>query len=92
LSVSPGTLDLAAVNGTATGDITITARGGPVSYSVAAGSSLAGKLTVSPSSGSLTAGQSVTIAVTSTSLLGLDGRLTVNPGGESVTVLLSVGL
>jgi RNA polymerase sigma factor (sigma-70 family) len=92
LSVSPGTLDLAAVNGTATGDITITARGGPVSYSVAAGSSLAGKLTVSPSSGSLTAGQSVTIAVTSTSLLGLDGQLTVNPGGQSVTVLLSVGV
>ncbi|MGD0062721.1 MAG: sigma-70 family RNA polymerase sigma factor [Streptosporangiaceae bacterium] len=92
LSVSPGTLDLAAVNGTATGDVTITARGGPVSYSVAVGSALAGKLTVSPSSGSLTAGQSVTVAVTSSSLLGLDGQLTVNPGGQSVTVLLSVGL
>jgi hypothetical protein len=34
----------------------------------------------------------VTITVTSTSLLALDGQLTVNPGGQSVTVLLSVGL
>ena len=92
VTVSPGSLDLAVVNGTATGDLTITAHGGPVSYSIAVGSSLAGKLTASPSSGSLAAGQSVTITVTSTSLLGLDGQLTVNPGGKSVTVLLSVGL
>jgi hypothetical protein len=92
VTVSPGTLDLAVVNGTGTGDVTITAHGGPVSYSIAVGSSLAGKLTASPSSGSLASGQSVTITVTSTSLLGLDGQLTVNPGGQSVTVLLSVGL
>jgi len=92
LTVSPGTLDLAAVNGTATGNVTITAHGGPVSYSISLGSALAGKLTASPSSGSLTSGQSVTVRVTSTTLLGLDGQLTVNPGGESVTVLLSVGL
>jgi RNA polymerase sigma factor (sigma-70 family) len=92
VTVSPGSLDLAAVNGTATGNLTITAHGGPVSYSIATGSGLAGKLAVSPSSGSLAAGQSVTITVTSTSLLGLDGQLTVSPGGEGVTVLLSVGL
>jgi RNA polymerase sigma factor (sigma-70 family) len=92
LTVSPATLDLAAVNGTATGDLTITAHGGPVSYSVAVGSALAGKLSVAPSSGSLSAGQSVTVTVTSTSLLGLNGQLTVNPGGQSVTVLLSLGL
>jgi len=91
--VSPATLDLVSVNGTGTGQLTITASGGPVSsYSITAGSSLVGHLTVSPSSGSLTSGQSVTITVTSTSLLGLDGQLAVNPGGHSVTVLLSVGL
>jgi RNA polymerase sigma factor (sigma-70 family) len=93
LKTSPATLDLVSVDGTATGQLTITANGGPVSsYSITAGSSLAGHLTVSPSSGSLASGQSVTITVTSTSLLALDGQLTVNPGGQSVTVLLSVGL
>jgi hypothetical protein len=92
VTVSPGTLDLAAVNGTATGNLTITAHGGPVSFSIAIGSALAGRLTAAPSSGALTSGQSVTVTVTSTSLLGLNGQLTVNPGGESVTVLLSVGL
>ena len=93
MTVSPGTLALVVVNGTATGKLTITAAGGPVSsYSVAVGSALAGKLTVSPSSGSLTSGQSVTITVTSASLIGLDGQLTVSPGGQKVTVLLSVGL
>jgi RNA polymerase sigma factor (sigma-70 family) len=93
LKVSPATLDLVSVNGTATGQLTITASGGPVSsYSITAGSALAGHLTVSPSSGSLASGQSVTITVTSTSLLALDGQLTVSPGGQGVTVLLSIGL
>ncbi|MDQ2816490.1 MAG: hypothetical protein M3Z75_32815, partial [Actinomycetota bacterium] len=93
LTISPATLDLVSVNGTATGQLTITASGGPVSsYSITAGSALAGHLTVSPASGSLTAGQSVTITVTSTSLIALDGQLTVNPGAGNVTVLVSVGL
>ena len=93
LTISTGTLDLAAVNGTASGKLTITAKGGPVSdYSITVGSALAGKLTVSPSSGSLAAGASATVTVTSTSLLALDGQLTVNPGGQTVTVVLSVGL
>jgi RNA polymerase sigma factor (sigma-70 family) len=93
LTISTGTLDLATVNGTATGKLTITAKGGPVSdYSITVGSALAGRLTVSPSSGSLAAGASVTVTVTSTSLIALDGQLTVNPGGQTVTVVLSVGL
>jgi RNA polymerase sigma factor (sigma-70 family) len=93
LTISTGTLDLATVNGTASGKLTITAKGGPVSdYSITVGSALAGKLTVSPSSGSLAAGASATVTVTSTSLIALDGQLTVNPGGQTVTVVLSVGL
>ena len=93
LSVSAGRLDLVSVNGTATGTFTLTAHGGPVSgYSVTVGSTLAGHITVSPSSGSLAAGASVTITVTSTSLVALDGQLTVNPGGQMITVLLTVGL
>jgi RNA polymerase sigma factor (sigma-70 family) len=93
LSVSTGQLALVSVNGTATGKFTLTARGGPVSgYSVTVGSTLAGHITVSPSSGSLASGASVTITVTSTSLVALDGQLTVNPGGQTITVLLSIGL
>jgi hypothetical protein len=34
----------------------------------------------------------VTITVTSASPVALDGQLTVNPGGQTVTVVLSVGL
>jgi RNA polymerase sigma factor (sigma-70 family) len=92
LSVSTGRLDLVSVNGTATGTFTLTAKGGPVSgYSITAGSALAGHLTVSPSSGSLASGARVTITVTSTSLVALDGQLTVNPGGQTITVVLSIG-
>jgi RNA polymerase sigma factor (sigma-70 family) len=93
LSVSTGRLDLVSVNGTATGRFTLTAHGGPVSgYSITVGSTLAGHITVSPSSGSLASGATVTITVTSTSLVALDGQLTVNPGGQTITVLLSLGL
>ena len=93
LSASTGQLKLVSVNGTATGTFTLTAHGGPVSgYSVTVGSTLAGHITVSPSSGSLASGASVTITVTSTSLVALDGQLSVNPGGQTITVLVSIGL
>ena len=93
VSASTGKLELVSVNGIATGTFTLTARGGPVSsYSITVGSALAGRLRVSPSSGSLAAGASVAITVTSTSLVALDGQLTVNPGGQQITVVLSVGL
>ena len=93
LSVSTGLLDLVSVNGTATGRFTLTAHGGPVSgYSVTVGSTLVGHISVSPSSGSLASGASVTITVTSTSLVALAGQLTVSPGGEVITVVLSIGL
>jgi RNA polymerase sigma factor (sigma-70 family) len=93
LSVSTGRVDLVSVKGTSIGKFTLTARGGPVSaYSITIGSALAGRINVAPSSGSLAAGASVTITVTSTSLVALDGTLTVNPGGQTVTVVLSVSL
>jgi hypothetical protein len=93
LSVSTGRLDLVSVKGTAVGKFTLTAKGGPVSaYSITAGSSLAGHLSVSPATGSLAAGASVTITVTSTSLVALNGQLTVNPGGHSITVVLTISL
>jgi RNA polymerase sigma factor (sigma-70 family) len=93
LSSSTSRLDLASVKGTAIGKFTLTARGGPVSaYSITVGSALAGRITVSPASGSLAAGASVTITVTSKSLIALDGKLTVNPGGLTITVVLSISL
>jgi RNA polymerase sigma factor (sigma-70 family) len=93
LTVSAGTLDLVSVNGTATGQFTITAQGGPVSgYTITVGSALVGKLTVSPSAGSLASGASVTVTVTSDSLVAVDGQLTINPGGHAVTVVVSLKL
>ena len=93
LTVSAGTVHLVSVNGTKTGTFTITASGGPVSdYSITVGSALAGNITVSPATGSLASGASATITVTSASLVALDGSLTIDPGGRTVTVVLAVGL
>ena len=92
LSLSTGTLRLVSVKGVATAKFTLTARGGPVSYSITPGSSLAGSLSVTPSSGSLASGASVTVTVTSTSLVAVNGQLTVNPGRHTITVILSVSL
>jgi RNA polymerase sigma factor (sigma-70 family) len=93
LSSSTGRLDLVSVKGTALGRFTLTAKGGPVSaYSITAGPALAGHIAVSPSAGSLAAGASVTITVTSTSLVALAGQLTVNPGGLTITVVVSIGV
>jgi RNA polymerase sigma factor (sigma-70 family) len=90
LAVSLSELKLVAVTGLPTGTFTITAQGGPVSnYSISGG---AGQLTVSPSSGSIASGGSVTVTVTATSLVALDAKLTINPGGEVVTVLVTISL
>jgi hypothetical protein len=90
--VSTGTLRLVSVKGVATAKFTLTAQGGPVSYSVTPGGALAGSMTVTPASGTLAAGASATITVTSTSLVALDGQLIVNPGGQAIAVVLSISL
>jgi RNA polymerase sigma factor (sigma-70 family) len=90
LLVSLSQLKLVAVTGLPTGTFTLTAQGGPVSsYSISGGG---GHLTVSPSSGSIAAGGSATITVTATSLVTLDVTLTINPGGQTVTVLVTLSL
>jgi len=90
LLVSLSQLKLVAVTGLPTGTFTLTAQGGPVSsYSISGGG---GQLTVSPTSGSIAAGGRVTITVTATSLIAIDTTLTINPGGQSVTVLLTLSL
>jgi len=89
LTVSQTRLVLVAVNGQGVGTFTLTAKGGPVSgYSI----SVPSGLTVSPASGSLASGASVTITVHSTSLITLDKQLTISPGGATVTVVLNVSL
>ena len=88
LTVSLSRLVLVAVNGHGVGTFTLTASGGPVSYTISAATGL----TISPASGSLAAGTSATITVTSSSLISLNEQLTVDPGGYTVTVVLDVSL
>jgi hypothetical protein len=87
--VSTRTILLSPVLG---GSITLTASGGPVTWSITESSSLIGRVTVSPSSGRLAAGQSVTVSVRAVSLVSVDSALTVNPGGITVRVVIGVGL
>ncbi|MGD0560823.1 MAG: hypothetical protein ABSA93_38365, partial [Streptosporangiaceae bacterium] len=70
---------------------TLTAAGGPVSWAISEPSTLLGELTASPSSGTLTAGESVTVTLTVAGLLSLDTEITVSPGDIPVTVLLGLG-
>jgi hypothetical protein len=76
---------LSGGNGTATGTFTLTASGGPIQhYNITVRS--AHYLTVSPSSGSLAAGQSVTITVTANTKSAVNTWIVVDPGGNKVTI------
>jgi len=91
---SPGTLVVSAGSvtltlngdGSLSGSFTLTAQGGDVSgYSIQNPSS---GLSVSPTSGSLSSGQSVTISLSAASaaVLASETDLTVSPGGTTVAV------
>jgi RNA polymerase sigma factor (sigma-70 family) len=91
---SPGTLAVSAgvvtltlnTDGSLSGSFTLTAQGGDVSgYSITDPSS---GLSVSPTSGSLTSGESVTISLSAASVTSLASEtdLTVSPGGQTVAV------
>jgi hypothetical protein len=71
-------------------NVTITAVGGPVSWSISEQSSLIGRLNVTPASGRLQAGQTATVTITVSGLASLDTVLTVNPGGHTITVVLGL--
>ncbi len=88
LTISTGTVTLVAGNGVATGTFTLTAAGGPIHHFQINVRS-AKELSVSPSSGSLAAGASVVITVTTTSQGPLSSWIVVNPGGNKVTVQLN---
>lgn len=83
LSVSRSNIPL-AVGGS--GSFTLTANGGPVTWSISAPSQLLADVSLSQSSGTLEAGQSVTITVTVVGLAAIDEPLTISPGGQTVTV------
>ena len=89
LAVSPGSLTLTLNgDGSLSGSFTLTAQGGDVSgYSIADPSS---GLSVSPASGSLSSGQSVTISLSAASATSLASEtdLTVSPGGLTVAVFV----
>ena len=62
--------------------LTLTASGGPVSWSVTESSGLIGQLSVAPISGRLLAGQSTTVSLNVTAgLLGLASRVVPGTGG-----------
>jgi hypothetical protein len=87
--VSPTSI-LLSVGGSAT--LTLTASNGPVNWSITESQGLIGGLTVSPSSGTLASGSSTTVTVTASDLLTVGGQLTLQPGGISVSVVLSLNL
>jgi hypothetical protein len=87
--VSPTTVVLTPLLGSS---LTLTAKNGPVSWSISEPASLLGELVVSPASGTLAAGQSTQVNISVSGLASLNTTLTVNPSGQRVTVLLGVGL
>jgi RNA polymerase sigma factor (sigma-70 family) len=94
VTVTPNLLVLASIlGGPATGTLTLTAGGGtPTHYAITIPSSLLGRLSVTPTSGTLAAGRSTQVTVTLVGILSADTQIAVTPGGQSVTVLLAVGL
>ncbi len=87
--MSPNKLVLSAVKGKpASGRFILTAVGGPVHFLIHSPNA---KVTVSPSSGSLSfAGSWVTVTVTVRSLVAVNAHIVVDPGNVIVTVVFSI--
>ena len=88
LEVSPGTLDITSPG---TGTITLTAAGGPVDWSVSVppGKTKKDDIEVTPTSGTLEDGDTITISVTVNSATKPKVKLTFSPGGEIVKIAVS---
>jgi hypothetical protein len=85
LTFSSTTVTLTGGSGNPTGTFTLTATGGPIQhYNITVRS--AHYLTVSPASGSLTAGETVTITVTANTTTSFSTWIVVDPGGNKVTI------
>lgn len=85
LEVSPATLDITAPG---TGSITLTASGGPVDWSVSVppGKTKKDDIVVTPTSGTLADGDTITVSVTVNSGTKPKVKLTFSPGGEIVKI------
>ncbi|HEY1706381.1 MAG TPA: hypothetical protein VGG75_42455 [Trebonia sp.] len=83
LNVSPGEIHIGTHFGS---QVTLTAQGGPVTYSVSLTDHAAGRISVTPSAGHLNAGQSVSVSVADDSMGDFQTTLTISPGDEHVTV------
>ena len=91
LAAAPATVRLVpdSAGNSYQGPFTLTAQGGPVTFSIS-DPAPAGTLSVSPSAGTLRAGQAVTVTVTAPYPGGppvFDTTLTVGPGGLAVDIL-----
>jgi RNA polymerase sigma factor (sigma-70 family) len=77
-----------AAGGPYTGTFTLTATGGPIPKFTITDTAPAGDLSISPSSGSLKNGATVTVTVTVVSAVNLSYQtpLTIDPGGLTVTI------
>jgi RNA polymerase sigma factor (sigma-70 family) len=89
LSLSTTTIPIAVGS---SGKLTLTADGGPVTWSITVPTSLLGTVSLSQSSGTLKEGDSITVTVSIVGLASLDTTLEVNPGDKSVAVALGLGL
>jgi RNA polymerase sigma factor (sigma-70 family) len=89
LTESPSTVGLGPGpgGGSPSGSFTLTANGRSISYTITVPAGYQPTLVVSPASGTLAAGGSVTISVTWNSSAPLDTQLSVAPGGLAVTVM-----
>jgi hypothetical protein len=85
LEVSPATLDITSPG---TGSITLTASGGPVDWSVSVppGKTKKDDIEVTTTSGTLAAGDTITISVTVNSATKPKVKLTFSPGDEIVKI------
>ena len=90
--MAPDTLSLTSTSGkAASGKVVLSAVGGPVGdYVIKVPAGQSGKMTVTPATGSLAKGGSVTVTVTVTSTTALNTSVTVDPGGITVTVVLAI--
>lgn len=88
VTVSPSSLAVAAPFSSA---FTITAKGAAVHWTASLPGSVASQLSLSRSSGTLAAGQSVTVSVKPTTAANFMTTITVGPGGHAITVTVGLG-
>ena len=91
LLVAPGKLMLTSKSGTpVSGSFVLTAANGPVSHYTVRVAAMPGRVTVTPTGGSLLADGHVEVIVTVTSKAGLTTHIVVQPGNLAVTVVYKV--